>query len=97
MGSDSDRKRFYDLQERRSQTTIRVNIVTSTTKDSFYNIKGDYKGAFKEIIARQFVPLVNVEIEEIFEKDDQVCKKKQNKKPFIASNKDYSESIDVID
>ena len=58
---------------------------------------GDYKGAFKEIIARQFVPLVNVEIEEIFEKDDQVCKKKQNKKPFIASNKDYSESIDVID
>ncbi len=67
------------------------------TKDSFYNIKGEYKGAFKEIIARQFVPLVNVEIEEIFEKDGKVCKEKQKKNPFIALNKDYIESILVID
>jgi hypothetical protein len=97
MGSDIDRKRFYALQEQRSQATTGVNIVTSMAKDSFYNIKGEYKGAFKEIIARQFVPLVNVEIEEIFEKDGKVCKKKQKKNPFIALNKDYIESILVID
>ena len=92
MGSDIERRRFYTLQEQRSQKPISVNIVTSITKDSFYNIKGEYKGAFKEIVSRQFVPLVNVEMEEICEKDGQVCKEKQ-KKPFIALNKDHIESI----
>ena len=97
MGSDIERKRFYSLPEQRSQRPINVNIVTLTTKDSFYNIRGEYKEAFKNIVSKQFVPLVNVAIEEIFEKEDQVCKEKQDTKSFIALNKNYIESIHVID
>jgi hypothetical protein len=97
MGSDIERKKFYSLQEQRSQRPISVNIATLTTKDSFYTIRGEYKEAFKNIVSKQFVPLVNVAIEEIFEKEDQVCKEKQDTKPFIALNRNYIESIHVID
>ncbi len=97
MGSDIERKRFYNLQEQRSQRPISVNIATSITKGSFYNIKGEYNGAFKKIVSRQFVPLVNVAIQEIFEKEGQFCKEKNDTKPFIALNRDYIESIHVID
>jgi len=97
MGCDIERKRFYNLQDQRSQKPISVNIVTSIMKDSFYNIKGEYKGAFKKIVSRQFAPLVNVAIEEIFDKEGQICKEKQDAKPFIAINKNYIESIHVID
>ncbi len=95
MGSDTERKRFYKLQEQRSQRPISVNIATSITKGSFYNIKGEYNGGFKTIVSRQFVPLVNVAIQEIFEKEGQFYKKKKDTKPFIALNRDYIESIDV--
>ena len=34
---------------------------------------------------------------EIFGKEGQICKEKQDAKPFIALNKNYIESIHVID
>ncbi len=41
------------------------------------------------------MPLINVAIQEIFEKEGQFYKKKNDTKPFIALNRDYIESIDV--
>jgi len=96
MGSESERKRFATIQSKRSQGLISINILTLITKDIFYDIKGEYKGAFKEIVNRQFVPLVNVVIEEIIENEGQVFRKSHDPKPFIALNKDYIESIHII-
>ena len=75
IGNEREKMRASTLVQTSSEKLQRVNIITGSVANSFYDIEGDFYGLLKKKSSDRFLPLTNVTMIEISKKDNKWFKK----------------------
>jgi hypothetical protein len=94
IGDEMEKKRASKILKQTNEDAQTINIITKQVTNSFYDITGTFYGLFKNKSKNKFIPLTQVNIVEIYRKQDQWVKKKI-KLPhnFICVSNDHIEAI----
>ncbi len=75
IGSETERSRFETLNKKTGSQIHTVHIITKITGNSFYEINGLFSGLLKKTAHDRFIPLTQVEITEVINKDSKWFRK----------------------
>ena len=89
-----EKKRAATMSRQTNEGAQTVNIITKQVANSFYDVNGIFFGLFKKKSNDNFIPLTQVNIVEIFKKQEKWMQKKV-KLPhnFICVSNNHIESV----
>jgi hypothetical protein len=94
LGSEVEKSRVDTLNIKTGEKKQVVNIITPIIANSFYDIEGTFFGQFKKKTHDKFIPLNEVTISEICNKQDKWVKKRVSLPySFAGINSGFIESI----
>ncbi|MCB2182121.1 MAG: hypothetical protein KQH63_08865 [Desulfobulbaceae bacterium] len=75
IGDEKEKKRASSMVSKAHEKMQRINVITNVVGNSFYDIQGDFYGLFKKKSHDKFIPLTNVQMISIYNKDGKWFKK----------------------
>ena len=97
IGDEMEKKRASTMVRQTNVDVQTVNIITKQVANSFYDVNGIFFGLFKKKSNDNFIPLTQVNIVEIYKKQDKwVQKKVKLPHNFICVSNNHIESVTFI-
>ena len=94
IGDEMEKKRASTMVRQTKEDVQTVDIITKQVANSFYDVNGIFFGLFKKKSNDNFIPLTQVNIVEIYKKQDKwVQKKVKLPHNFICVSNNHIESV----